>query len=166
MEKRGWRLREIRASIAWFALAPAVLLLHFYFLYLKTGHILAIFDAMAAWGRKQDIFTTPWMNLTGPSLDVFKIDLVLGILFIACSIYLIWKWPVRAFGIFALLMCLMPLSTGLLVSLSRYLAVIFPVFILLGEKLKRVEWYDLLRAGWFALQIVYFAGWVNYYWIA
>lgn len=166
MEKRGWQLREIRASIAWFGLAPAVLLLHFYYLYLKTGHVLAIFDAMAAWGRRQDIFVTPWMNLTGPSLDVFKIDLVLGILFIACSIYLIWKWPLRAFGIFALFMCLMPLSTGLLVSLSRYLVVIFPVFILLGNRLRRVEWYEFLRAGWFALQIVYFAGWVNYYWIA
>jgi hypothetical protein len=56
--------------------------------------------------------------------------------------------------------------TGLLVSVSRYMAIIFPVFILLGEKLHSRNAYDSLRAVWFALQIVYFAGWVNHYWIA
>jgi hypothetical protein len=79
---------------------------------------------------------------------------------------LLWKWPLKAYGIFALLMILLALSTGLLVSISRYLLVSFPVFILLGEKLKRGKWFDLTTAVFFALQVIYFAGWVNYYWIA
>lgn len=166
MERRNWSLREIRPSVAWFVLAPLALSLHFYYLYLKSGHPLAVFDAMAAWGRNQSIFTNPFQNLTGPSLDVFKIDLVFLVIFVLCSIYMLWKWPVKAYGIFALLMCLLPVFTGLLVSVSRYLAVIFPVFIMLGEKLERREGYDFLKAAWFALQIIYFAGWVNYYWIA
>ncbi|MBI2758849.1 MAG: hypothetical protein HYX49_09245 [Chloroflexi bacterium] len=166
MEKRNWNPRNIRPSLAWFALAPLALSLHFYFLYLRSGHVLAVFDAMSAWGRGQNILNNPFQNLMRPSLDVFKIDLVLSILFLAGSLYLLWKWPIKAYGVFALLMNLMPISTGLLVSVSRYLVIIFPVFILLGEKIRNRNWYDFARAGLFAIQIIYFAGWVNYYWIA
>jgi len=167
MEKRDWKLQDIRPTLLWFALAPMALLLHFYSLYLKSGDVLAYFDATKAWGGVQaSIFQNPWQNLQGPSLDVFKIDLIVIILFLVCSVYILWKWPVKAYGIFALIMCIMPLATGLLISLSRELVVIFPIFILLGEKLKRREGYVFLQAGWFALQIIYFAGWVNYYWIA
>lgn len=167
MEKRSWRLQDIRLNVLWFALAPIALLLHFYTLYLKSGHLFAYFDATAAWGGvNASIFQNPWQNLQGPSLDVFKIDLILIILFLGCSAYILWKWPVKAYGIFALIMCIMPLATGLLVSLSRELVVIFPIFILLAEKLRNRNWYDFARAGLFATQIIYFAGWVNYYWIA
>ncbi|HEY2981248.1 MAG TPA: mannosyltransferase family protein [Anaerolineales bacterium] len=167
VEKRGWRWREVRPTILWFTLAPLVLLLHFYYLYLKSGRIFAVFEAMSAWGRL-GVYNMgdPFRNLVNPWLDVFKIDLVFALLFLACSAYILWKWPYKAFGIFALLMCFLPLYTGLLVSVSRYMVIIFPVFILLGEKLKNQNAYDALRAVWFALQIVYFAGWVNYYWIA
>ena len=167
MEQRHWRLQDIRPNILWFALTPLALLLHFYSLYLKSGDFLAYFDATKAWGGVDaGIFQNPLQNLQGPSLDVFKIDFILIILFLICSIYMLWKWPVKAYGIFALIMCIMPLATGLLVSMSRELVVIFPIFILLGEKLKRREGYLFLQAAWFALQIIYFAGWVNYYWIA
>jgi hypothetical protein len=167
MERRHWRLQDIRPSVAWFLLAPAAMLGHFYYLYLKSGHLFAFFDAMSAWGGVQlGMFNNPLQNLSSPFLDVFKIDLIFTLLFILCGLYILWKWPVKALGIFALLMCVVPLSTGLLVSISRYLSVSFPVFIFLGEKLKRKQCSDLLLAVFFALQIIYFAGWVNYYWIA
>ncbi len=167
MEKRHWKFQDIRTSVLWFGLAPLALLLHFLTLYLISGHVFAFFDAMSAWGGVQfSMFNNPFQNLTGPSLDVYKIDLVFTILFVVCSIFMLWKWPVKAYGVFALLMCLVPLFTGLLVSISRYLLVAFPVFIFLGERLRRREWSDAILAVWFALQVIYFAGWVNYYWIA
>ena len=97
---------------------------------------------------------------------MFKIDLVLTVLFFIASLYLLWKWPVKAYGIFALLMIVLAVSTGLLVSISRFLLVSFPIFIFLGKKLKRGKWFDIAAAVFFALQVIYFAGWVNYYWIA
>ncbi|MGE5250199.1 MAG: hypothetical protein ACM3QS_08285 [Bacteroidota bacterium] len=167
MEKRAWHWREIRASAGWFVLAPMALLGHFYYLYLKSGRPLAIFDAMSAWGRISVYnVADPFRNLQGPALDVFKIDLVLFAIFLLCSVYILWKWPLKAHGVFALLMCLLPAYTGLLVSMSRYLAVVFPVFILAGEKLENRNAYLAIAATFFALQVVYFAGWVNYYWIA
>ena len=142
MEKKQWKWQNIRPSILWFLLAPIALLLHFYDLYLVSGHPFAFLDAMTAWGGIQpSAYLNPFQNLAGPALDVFKIDLVLTILFFICSLYILWKWPIKAYGIFALLMILLALSTGLLVSISRYLLVSFPIFILLGEKLKRREWY-------------------------
>ena len=167
MEKKEWKLQNIRPSISWFLLAPIALLLHFYNLYLISGHPLAFLDAMTAWGGIQpSAYLNPFQNLSGPALDVFKIDLVLTVLFFIASFYLFWKWPVKAYGIFALLMIVLAASTGLLVSISRYLLVSFPIFIFLGKKLKRGKWFDIATAVFFALQVIYFAGWVNYYWIA
>ena len=167
MEKRGWRIKEIKPSAGWFLLAPIVLLLHFYYLYLLSGHLFAFSDAMKAWGRLQaGVVQNPFQNLMGPSLDVYKIDFVLSILFLLCGLYILWKWPTKAFGIVSILLVMLPVGTGLLVSLSRYLLIAFPVFILIGEKLKRQEWYNAMLAVCFALQVVYFAGWINYYWIA
>lgn len=167
MEKRNWRVGEVRFSAAWFLLAPLALAAHFFQLYRISGRPLAVFDAMSAWGRISLYnLSEPLRNLQSPRLDVFKIDLVLFVLFLACSLYVLWKWRWKAFGIFALLMCFLPVYTGLLISVSRYMAVIFPVFILLGEKLEDRRAYGGLQALWFALQVIYFSGFVNYYWIA
>jgi hypothetical protein len=167
MEKKQWKLQNIRLSILWFLLAPLALLSHFYELYRVSGQPFAFFDAMTAWGRIQSgTYLDLFQNLRGPALDVFKIDLILTIVFFICSLYILWKWQIKAYGVFALLMILLALSTGLLVSISRYLLVAFPIFIFLGDKLKRGKWYDFTIAVFFALQIIYFAGWVNYYWIA
>ncbi len=167
MEKKQWKLQNIRPSILWFLLAPIALLLHFSDLYLVSGDPLAFLDAMTAWGGIQpSVYLNPFQNLRGSGLDVFKIDLVLTILFFICSLYILWKWPIKAYGVFALLLILLALSTGLLASISRFLLVSFPIFIFLGNKLKRREWFDMATAVFFALQIIYFAGWVNYYWIA
>jgi hypothetical protein len=167
MESRRWNWRQIRPSLGWFALAPLALLAHFHHLYVKSGRVFAMFEAMSAWGRiSADNVNDPFRNLYAPRLDVFKIDLVIFLVFLLCSLYLLWKWPYKAYGIAALLMCILPVYTGLLVSVSRYMLIIFPVFILLGEKLENRNAYDALRAAFFALQVIYFAGWVNFYWIA
>jgi len=167
MERRGWRLKEVRASAAGFLLPPLALWMHFYGLYLKSGDPFAFFNAMRAWGGLQaGVLEFHIRTLSKPVLDVYKIDLALTLIFLLGSLYVLWKWPLKAYGVFALAMLLLPLATGLLVSISRYLLVNFPLFVLLGEKLERREGYDLARAIGFALQIVYFAGWVNYYWVA
>jgi Gpi18-like mannosyltransferase len=167
MEKRGWKLRNIKPSVLWFLLTPLVLSLHIYYIYQKTGRVFAIIEAQSAWGRNQkNIIDGIIENLSGPSLDVFKIDLILVTLFLLCSLFVLKKYKVKAFGIFGLLMCLMPLATGSLISISRFMLVIFPVFIFLGEILEKREYFYGLMCVWFALQIIYFSAWVNYYWIA
>lgn len=167
MEARGWRLREIRADALGFGLAPAALLAHLYYLYTLTGRFLAPLEAQVAWGRnKYGLLEGLWMQINAPALDVFKIDGLLMLFFLGCGIYLLWKQPVKALGLYAILMSVAPALTGMLISGTRYIVVVFPVFLLLGQKLERREPYDLLRILWFTLQILYFAGWAMYYWVA
>lgn len=165
LEQRGWRLKAVRWDALWLALAPAALLAHLYSLWRITGSFFAPYQAVQAWGRGQyGLLEGLRLQLEAPALDVYKLDAVLSLLFLGCGVYLLRRTP-RVWGVYTLLMCLMPLSSGLLISMGRYLVVVFPVFLLLGEKLERRGAYDLARALFFALQVVYFAGWVNYYWI-
>jgi Gpi18-like mannosyltransferase len=166
LERRGWNFRRIKPDILWLFLAPLGLAAHLLYLYRMTGEWLAPFVAMTAWGRANDNpLYNLWQNLSSSYLDVFKIDLLFSLLFIACSIYILIKWPQKSIGLLTLALSVLPIASGLLVSVSRYLLLVFPVFILAGEKIKNENMEKAIMAVLFTLQIVYFAGWVNYYWI-
>ncbi len=151
----------------WFGLVPLPLILHLYHLYRLTGDFFAPIHSQFAWGRSQyGLLEGIWLNVSGPTLDVFKIDALLLLFFLGCGVYLMIRWPARSYGLFVVLLCLMPPATGLLVSVSRFLAVAFPVFLLLGQKLKEGAGFQVLCGIWFSLQIIYLAAWVNYFWIA
>jgi Gpi18-like mannosyltransferase len=167
LEKKKLKFSKSHLELIWFLIAPIGLALHFFHLYNITGYVFAPFVAMTAWGRNNfSLLTNLQENLNGPGLDVFKLDAVFTMIFVFASLLLLWKWKFKSFGFLALILSLMPVSSGLLVSVSRYLLVVFPVFIFFGEKMKRMEVYDFVRIILFSLQIIYFAGWVNYYWIA
>lgn len=170
LETRGWRLSAIRADVLWFGLAPLLLGAHLYSLYTLTGDFLAPFTAVSAWERNQfGLLEGLRVQLEAPVLDVFKIEALLVLLFLGSGIYLLVRrgspYP-KALAVYAILLSILPVSTGLVTSSARYLVVIFPVFLFLGEKLSGSRWFELLCAVWFALQVLYFAGWANYYWIA
>ncbi len=166
LQQREWKLSALRADVLWLGLSPLLLAAHLFNLAQLTGSFFAPFVAQSAWGRNQyGFFEGLRLQLGGPVLDVFKIDAGLALVFLGFSIALLRRWPVKAFGVFSLLMTIAPISTGMLISESRFLLVIFPVFLLLGDLLENQWSYDLARGLGFALQVIYFAGWVNYYWI-
>ncbi|BCY19000.1 membrane protein [Leptolinea sp. HRD-7] len=166
LERSGWSIRRIRPDIGSLILSPIGLAAHLYHLFRLTGEPLAPFVAMTAWGRANtSILSNLWENVSSPVLDVFKIDLIFSLLFIAVSLVILIKWPQKSIGLLAVALSVMPIASGLLVSASRYLLLVFPVFMYLGARLEKSRLYDPLRAVLFTLQIVYFAGWVNYYWI-
>lgn len=166
LEEHQWKIKTISADILWFGLAPLALGAHLFYLYGITGNFLAPYQAVQAWGRTSSGFLTGILDqVSGSQLDVYKIDLALILFFLVCGFYMLRKFP-RIFGIYTLLLCLLPLSTGLLASISRYIVVVFPVYLLLGKELERHDnAYKFLAAIWFTLQVLYFAGWANYYWI-
>jgi Gpi18-like mannosyltransferase len=167
LERKKWNFSKIEKDIIWLVIAPIGLLFHLFHLYTITGYFLAPYSAQAAWGRSESgVISNLAQNLNSTYLDIYKIDLILAIIFIIAGIYILIKWPEKTYGVFVLSLSLIPIASGSLISVSRFLSVIFPVFILMGEKLNRTSTYDLVRATFFVLQIIYFAGWVNYYWIA
>ncbi len=163
----GWQIRRIRLNILWFALPGVALLAHLLSLYPLTGSFLAPYLAQYAWGRgTQGPLAGILAQLAGASLDVFKTDAVLLILFVICALWLIAKCPPRLklLGAYALGLCLMPIATGSLVSVGRFLLVIFPVFLLLADKLP-TRLYQILLGVFFAMQILFFAAWSLFYWV-
>jgi hypothetical protein len=167
-EKLNWRWKDLRASVLWVLLPILAFIGHTINLYFKTGSFLAMFESQMAWGRNQTgILAGIWTNINGPNLDVFKIDLALVVFFLVCIIFLLKQARIKALGVYSLLLVAMPLATGSLISVSRFLVIIFPVFLFLGEYLKeRDEAFFGLGSVFFTLQIIYFSAWVNYYWIA
>jgi hypothetical protein len=164
---KKWDFRKIDRNFIWLILSPVGLVLHLFHLYKITGYVLAPYQAQAAWGRSDSGFLTNiGLNLNSAYLDVFKIDFLLVIFFIFASIYILLKWPNKSYGLLAVSLCVLPLISGSLISIGRFLLVVFPVFILMGERIKRPDLYDAVRTILFTLQIIYFSGWVNYYWIA
>jgi hypothetical protein len=167
MGARGWKLRAIRLDALSFLFFPAFLAGHLINLHSITGDWLALIHAQAAWGRFGQLFLGNLIQqLSSAYLYPFRVDLGLYLVFIGATIYALIKFPSKAFGISALVMLAMPLLSGLWFSLSRYLVTIFPVFIVLGWVTRRRELYILLLAFFIALQVLYFYGWVSYYFIA
>lgn len=180
MEARSWKIKAIR--IDFLALFLPLLFLGGYMVYLYslTGDPLAILHAEAGWGRMAG---NPVASLVDQFSSryhfVFKIDAVLCLVFLAGAVYWVAArkpagQPVsKAFGLYALVLVVFPILTGVWLSLSRFLVVVFPVFILLawvggGERFanRRRELYILLLVLFFIIQVLYFAGWTNYYFVA
>lgn len=167
MSGRRWRVQEIGHDVLWLIFSPVLLAGHLLYAYSLTGDFLAPVTAMQAWGRSgSGILEGWWVNVSGPGLDVFKIDAGLAVLFLGWGIYLLFSQKVRIWGILSILLVLMPISSGIVVSAARYLVINFPVFLSAGKVLEKPAVYEGVFLICFALQMVYFAGWMNYYWIA
>ncbi|NPV85941.1 MAG: hypothetical protein HPY45_08035 [Anaerolineae bacterium] len=163
---RAWRFRQIRLDLAWVLLVPLSAVLHFLGLYKISGSYWAPVMAQKAWERGGGLWANLQEVFSTPVADVYKMDVFLWVLF---ALLLLWGFRRISAGgmhMYALLMLIAPVATGTFFSASRFLVVVFPIFILLAERLERGFWRWLVLAAFFALQTLYFLGWVNYYWIA
>ncbi len=71
--------------------------------------------------------------------SIHPIDLAASLLAVAASVYLLARRQ-YALGVYGLLLAVLPLSTGVVVSMTRYMAVNIPMFIVLAMLTDRVEW--------------------------
>lgn len=170
LQQRGWDPRKIRADVLWFLSVPALLGAHLAHLARLTGTPLAPLLAQQAWKRNTyGLLEGLRLQLEAPALDVFKIDGLMVLLFFTLGVILLLPRRSRipwTAGVFAILMCVVPVATGMLISATRFMAAVFPGFLLLGEQEPPRWWYRPLLALWFTLQILYFAAWANFYWVA
>jgi hypothetical protein len=167
MDARHWKFRAIRWDVLYFLIIPILLGLHFVYLHSITNDWLALLHAENAWGRfgyyandgliQQLSTINPYVN---------RIDIGIYIILAAAAIYALFKFPSKAFGAYAIAMLALPVFSGNLDSLSRYLLTIFPAFIILGWASHKREIYLLLLTFFIAMQTAYYIGWLSYYFIA
>lgn len=135
-----WQRREgprWRRDLLWLALVPAGCVIFSLYLWKITGNPLAQIDAVAAWQRKSGFFLTPLYQYLIRPLQIIEpwnfraLNFAAAILTLGAAHF----WLLRrqwALATFTFLAILLPLSSSSLLSMARYVAVIFPVFIALA----------------------------------
>lgn len=116
-------------------LVPLGLLSYMVFLYRITGNAFAAYQIQHAWGRNfsWNIVSPLWKYLTESGMLAQPWYLA-GFHFAACVLglaaaLLLLKWRRWSLGFYVIAGILLPLASGSLASLTRYVMVLFPVFI-------------------------------------
>jgi len=168
LSKKNWKIRSIRSDICWLLLAPMGFLVFFFGLYRLTGNFFVFFEAQGSWGRSIGVsfFSSYFEPLFNRFNRIAVIDTLMITLSFILSIVLLVKIPQKAYGIYALCATLILILTGNLFSMTRYTAAIFPIFLFAGHFLSNQKVFTAICGIFIVLQILFFSGWINYYWIA
>jgi hypothetical protein len=127
----------LRRAWAWLLVIPAGTAAFMLHLYRVTGNALAFAGVQGSWGHHPTPFWTPLVaylrnpNVIGEPWNLIGMNALAALLLFGTAVW----WLVRrrwAFGTYALLSVLFPLSAGSLQSMTRYAAVVFPLFIALA----------------------------------
>ncbi len=167
----GWKWSNLDWRGVSFLLVPAAVAGHFYYLYTLTGDYFAFFKAMSAWGRSVHAASpAAWLAdflspLKGNHAQPAAVDLALILFALIVSILMLLRLRQKEFGWYSLASVLVLLSSGVLLSLSRYVSVIFPVWIYAAGRIKNKKIFYGLCALMILFQTIFFIGWVRFYWV-
>jgi Gpi18-like mannosyltransferase len=143
-------------------LIPLGTVLFFLYHYYKFGDFLLFFKVESAWGRAFQFNANHFLLLNHPSVVNLILDSLYA-LFTLIMIYIAFKRGWVAYGLYMLSTVAVALSTGTLMSIGRFVLVLFPIYIVLasikGRNFERI--YVTASVLLFALNIILF---VNRYW--
>jgi hypothetical protein len=128
---------KLRANILWLLLAPAGLLVFMGYLYAITGNAVAFADAQAVWKVRWGFFLQPLVTFIISPFELsagwnFRLlNFAAAATALACGVAWIrrqeWAW-----AFYILISVITPLSTVTLEGHTRYMAVVFPLFVMLA----------------------------------
>lgn len=165
LEQIQWRLNRIRPNVLWFLITPVGYFLFLYHIEQTTGNFLNTFLVQQAWDRH---FSWPWKTLFAPygwNIYHTPIQQLLTLVFFY-GVYLAFRYlPTKSLPLVAVLILLPIFFTGRLSSTPRFYLVVFPVFIAYAYWIRKSWIFNSLLIAALLLQLVYFMGWVRFYWI-
>ena len=173
-----WRLIKHKEQFRWemlsIGLIPFGLSIFMLILYLQVGDPFAFVKIQAAWGRSQ---TLPFLTLYNGFLQIdwsfprqegHVIHLVDLFFTLSCLITCFVMWRRNYPGILVwlvLLGVLVRLSTGTLMSMSRYILVLFPAFIVLSDLCQNRVWLERFLFYMFSFFLCMFSlRYMNWFW--
>ena len=165
---------RLRWSMLWLLLIPAGLLVFMALLQAQVADPWAFLTVQSAWGRGRMLpLLTPFVELwnvdfsfphrNAGNMQIFMDALVaIGLLAIGV-IMAVRRFP-AVLWLLVLGWTLMPLSTGKVMTMGRYAAVMFPAFFLLSDLAqdRRVEAFMVFAFGFFLA--LYNLNFLNWYW--
>jgi Gpi18-like mannosyltransferase len=151
---RGFFKKEVLPLL----LIPAGTALFFLYHAIAFGDPLIFFKVESAWGRAFQFNGAHFALQSGPALVNFSLDAGF-LLFALYATYLTFRKGWTAYALYMSATLLVALSTGTLMSLGRYVLVLFPVYILLASiKNKSFErFYPLASVLFLGLYILLFS---------
>ncbi|MBD3279639.1 MAG: hypothetical protein GF390_02920 [Candidatus Pacebacteria bacterium] len=164
-QKKHWQLKKPGWQWLYLALIPLTLLSFFTYAYSQTQSWLAPVQAQQAWKRQLD---WPWQALFHSQHFIGYItplDRVFTWLGVGLSFLGVVILP-ASLAIYGLLLTIAPLFSNSLLSISRFLTVVFPSFIILaiwGHKHRRLN--RLIQVIFLSLQVLLFAAWCQLHWV-
>ncbi len=143
-------------------LTPLGTLSFFLFHYFQFGDFWLFFKIQSLWGRSFELNSAHFELLNPPA----TVNLFTDLAFVALGLFggiLVAKKIRFSYGLYVLAAVLIPLSTGTLMSIGRYLLVLFPLYLLAGSVKN-----SLLRQALLFISTLFLAWYtilfVNHYW--
>jgi Gpi18-like mannosyltransferase len=134
-QENGWF--RFKRDFFWLLLAPMGLLSFMAYLYWLTGNALAFADAQSAWNVRWGFFLQPIFTFLISPFELSSgwnfrlVNFLAAMLALTCSALMI-KRREYAWALYTIISVLAPLSTVTLEGQTRYVIVLFPVFVMLA----------------------------------
>lgn len=139
-----------------FVTGPIAFLLYCLYQKQMTGQFFAFSIAQAGWYRE---FRFPLLSFFRSGDFTTQFNSVYTLIVMILSIF-IWKKNPLSLNLLIWLSLLLPLCSGLVTSMPRFISVIFPLAMILGAWLYQFKYRNLFLGLFFSLQIFVF-----YYWL-
>lgn len=154
--ERRLRLGRSDLALLWLALIPCGLAAVMGIDYWTLGDPLAFSKAHSAWGRSYMApYTTLWNAIAAIDWSlpmgnfgntIWAMEVTSSLLFLALPLFLLRGYH-KALPVYAMLLVVMPLSTGSTMSMLRCEAVVFPAFFVLAGLGRNREFDRLIVCG-------------------
>jgi hypothetical protein len=160
--KSNWKqlfsAKNLIPSIA-FLTAPISFFLYCIYQYKMTGFYNAFSIAQDGWYRE---FTLPFMSFFRRGDLSTQFNSIYTILVILYAFYIRKKLPL-SLNILIVLSILLPLCSGSVMSMTRFISVIFPLFLVLSSMIYKIKFNYLILFIILFLHFFSFYGWVIYH---
>ncbi len=160
-----------RAKILYITVTLVPFSIYLLYLLLETGSPLSFLEAQTHWQRNLSLpfigFWNTLIKIFTPSFDKIDLNNIFNLLFAVFGIGIALRglrFLRLKYSIYSIVSLMLPLLTGNLTSIPRFLVIIFPVFILIG----RLKWfYWLLYIICSTLLLIYFSfTFINGKWVS
>ncbi len=139
-----------------FVSAPLSLLLYCFYQKSMTGFYLAFIKAQAGWYKQ---FMFPLLSLFRRSDFTTQFNSVYIIVVMILLIIYRKKFTL-SMNLLIWINILLPMTSGSVACMPRYVSIIFPISIILGTYFIKINHYYLLLLGVFCLQLITFYPWL------
>ena len=137
LKVRDYRLSKIKLNVLYIAIIPLGLAVYIFYNYFLTRDPLAFVHIQAAWGREissPNPIIALYEGLTGSGY-YYKLSALIALL-VLTALVIFYRRFRFSYWVYTLYSILIPISTGLL-SVHRFVLILFPFYILFGLLYKR-----------------------------